>query len=50
MFVKGDFDKYKPFRELSLTEIVDLGVQGKLYSMEETGWRYIKTLIGESNE
>lgn len=50
MFVKGDFDKYKPFQELSLKAIVDLGLQGKLYSMEETDWRYIKTLIGESNE
>ena len=50
MFTTGDFDKYKPFQELSLNEIVDLGVKGKLHFMGETDWYYIKGLIGEVNE
>ena len=50
MYTKGLYNKFKPFQELSLQEIVALGTQGKLYSLDVAEWSYIKGLIGESNE
>lgn len=50
MYTKGLYNKFKPFQELSLQEIVDLGVQGKLNFMEGTDWSYLKGLIRGANE